>query len=152
VVKFSQLALRELQFWAHNTVEMATRRKPMILPRFEDLEIEWARLETRGAPDCSGSAFPLGGRLVTDGGPDGWGATLWLPGVQEPLRGAGKWKQADIATGKTKQQAWREGWSVILAVLAFASHMKGKAILHYSDCSCVVKALPDGSTSSDVLQ
>jgi len=30
--------------------------------------------------------------------------------------------------------------------------MKGKAILHYSDCSCVVKALQDGSTSSDVLQ
>jgi len=92
VVQFSQLALRELQFWAHNTVEMATRRKPMILPRFEDLGIEWARLESRGVPDCSGSACPLGGRLVTDGGPDGWGATLWLPGVQEPLCGAGKWK------------------------------------------------------------
>ena len=30
--------------------------------------------------------------------------------------------------------------------------MKGKAILHYSDCSCVVKALRDGSTGSDVLQ
>jgi len=30
--------------------------------------------------------------------------------------------------------------------------MKGKAILHYSDYSCVVKALQDGSTSSDVLQ
>jgi len=37
-------------------------------------------------------------------------------------------------------------------VLAFASHMKGKTILHYSDCSCVVKAPRDGSTSSDVLQ
>jgi len=88
VVQISQLALRELQFWAHNTVEMATRHKPMILPRFEDLEIEWAQLETRGAPDCSGSAFPLGGRLVTYGGPDGWGATLWLPGIQELLCGA----------------------------------------------------------------
>ena len=99
------------------------------------------RLETGGAPDCSGSAFPLGGRLVTDGGPDGWGATLWLLGVQETLRGASKWRQADNASGKTKQQAWREGWSVILAVLAFASHMKGTAILHYCDCSCVVKAL-----------
>jgi len=42
VVQVSQLVLRELQFWAHNTVEMATRRKPMILPRFENLEIEWA--------------------------------------------------------------------------------------------------------------
>jgi len=41
VVQFSQLVLRELQFWAHNTVEMATCRKPMILPLFEDLEIEW---------------------------------------------------------------------------------------------------------------
>jgi len=42
VAQFSQLVLWELQFWAHNTVEMATRCKPMILPRFEDLEIEWA--------------------------------------------------------------------------------------------------------------
>ena len=39
VAQFSQLVLRELQFWAHNTVEMATRCKPMILPRFEDLEM-----------------------------------------------------------------------------------------------------------------
>ena len=30
--------------------------------------------------------------------------------------------------------------------------MKGKAILHYSDCSCVVKALRDGSAGCDVLQ
>jgi len=152
VAQFSHLTLRELQFWAHNTVEMATRRKPMILPRFEDLEIEWARLESGGVPDCSGSDYPLGGGLVTNGGPDGWGATLWLPGVQEPSRGAGKCRQADIASGKTKQQAWREGWSVILAVLAFALHMEGKATLHHSDCSCVVKALRDGSTGSDVLQ
>ena len=48
VVQFLHLALRELQFWAHNTVEMATHRKPMILPRFKDLEIEWARLESGG--------------------------------------------------------------------------------------------------------
>jgi len=41
VVQFSQLVLRELQFWAPKTVEMATRRKRMILPRFEDLKIEW---------------------------------------------------------------------------------------------------------------
>jgi len=40
IVKFSEMALRELLFWAHNIVEMATRRKPMVLPRFEDLEIE----------------------------------------------------------------------------------------------------------------
>ena len=45
VMQFSQRSMRELQFWTHNTVGMATRRKPMILPRFEDLEIEWARLE-----------------------------------------------------------------------------------------------------------
>jgi len=42
LVQFSQLVVRELQFWAHNTVRMATRCKPMILPQFEDLEIEWA--------------------------------------------------------------------------------------------------------------
>jgi len=30
--------------------------------------------------------------------------------------------------------------------------MKGKAILHYSNCGCVVKALRDSSTSSGVLQ
>jgi len=40
IVKSSEMALRELLFWVHNIVEMATRRKPMILPRFEDLEIE----------------------------------------------------------------------------------------------------------------
>ena len=40
IVKFSGMALRELFFWAHNIVEMATRRKPMVLPRFEDLEIK----------------------------------------------------------------------------------------------------------------
>ena len=73
-VQFSALALRELQFWGHNTVEMATKRKPMILPRFEDLEVEWARLEAGGMQDHTVSSFPLGGRLVTDGGPEGWGA------------------------------------------------------------------------------
>jgi len=30
--------------------------------------------------------------------------------------------------------------------------MKGKVILHYSDCSCVVKALRDGSACGEVLQ
>ena len=115
---------RELLFWAHNTVEMATRRKPMILPRFEDLEIEWARLEAGGTPSSEGISFPLQGRLVTDGGPDGWGATLWLPGVKEPLLGSGKWRPEDVASGK-RQQAWREGWSVILAVLAFLPQMQG---------------------------
>jgi len=72
----------------------------MILPRFEDLQVKWARLEAKGAPDSIGSAFPSVGRLVTDGGPDGWGSTLWLPGGKETLRGAGKWKQADIVQVK----------------------------------------------------
>ena len=92
------MALRELFFWAHNTAEMATRRKPMILPRFENLEIEWARLEAGGTHSSEGISFPLRGRLVTDGGPDGWGANpkpLWLPGVKEPLLGSGKWRPED---------------------------------------------------------
>ena len=114
-VKFSEMALQELLFWAHNIVEMATRHKPMILPRFEDLEIQWARLEAGRTASSKGISFPLRGRLVTDGGPDGWGA-LWLPGVREPLLGSGKWRPEDVASGKTRQQAWREGWSVILAV------------------------------------
>ena len=145
------MALRELLFWAHNMVEMATRRKPMILPRFKDLEIEWARLEAGGTSSSKGICFPLRGRLVTDGGPDGWGATLWLPGVKEPLLGSGKWRPEDIASGKTRQQAWREGWSVILVVLAFLPQMQGGAILHYNNCSCVVKVLRDGSANSDIL-
>ena len=124
IVKFSEMAHRELLFWAHNMVEMATRRKPMILPRFEDLEIEWARLEAGGTSSSEGISFLLRGRLVTDGGPDGWGATLWLPGVKEPLLGSGKWRPEDVASGK-RQQAWREGWSVILAVLAFLPQMQG---------------------------
>jgi hypothetical protein len=128
VVRFSTMPLRELQFLAHDTVEMATRRKPMILPRCEDLKIEWASLEAGEAPDCSGTSFPLRGRLVTDEGLDGWGATLWLPGVEEPLLGSSKWRPADIASGKTMQQAWREGWSVILAVIAFVPQMQGGAI------------------------
>ena len=107
----------------HNTVEMATRRKQMILSRVEDLEFEWARLEAGGTHSSEGVTFPLRGRLVTDGGPDGWGATLWLPGVKEPLLGSGKWRPEDIASGKTRQQAWREGWSVNLAVLAFLPQM-----------------------------
>ena len=98
IVKFSEMALRELLFWAHNTADMASKRKPMILPRFEDLEVEWARLEAGGTLNSDGISFPLGGRLVTDGGPDGWGATLWLPGVKEPLLGSGKWRQADLAS------------------------------------------------------
>ena len=146
------MALRELLFWAHNMVEMATRRKPMILPRFKDLEIEWARLEAGGTSTSEGISFPLEGRLVTDGGPDGWGATLWLPGVKEPLLGSGKWRLVDVASGKTRQQARREGWSVILAVFAFLPQMQGGATLHYSDCSCVVKALRDSSANSDILQ
>ena len=71
IVKFSEMSLRELLFWAHNMVEMATRRKTMILPRLEDLEIEWARLEAGGTSSSEGISFPLRGRLVTDGGPDG---------------------------------------------------------------------------------
>ena len=116
IVKFSEMTLRELLFWVHNTVKMATRRKPMILPRFEVLEIEWTRLEAGGTHISEGVTFPLRRRLVTDGGPDGWGDTLWLPGVKKPLLGSGKWRPEDIASGKTRQQAWREGWSVILAV------------------------------------
>ena len=150
------MALRELLFWAHNMVEMATRRKPMILPRFEDLELEWDRLESAGLPAQKASPFRceagwlrMEGRII---GPDGWGATLWLLGVKEPLLGSGKWRPEDIASGKTRQQAWREGWSVILAVLAFLLQIQGGAILHYSDCSCVVKALRDGSANSDILQ
>jgi len=135
----------------HNTVEMATRRKQMILPRVEDLEFEWARLEAGGTHRSEGVTFPLRGRLVTDGGPDGWGATLWLPGVKKTLLDSGKWRPEDIASGKTRQQAWCEGWSVILAVLAFLPQMQGGAILHYSDWSCVVKALRDGSANSDIL-
>jgi len=100
IVKFSEMTLRELLFWAHNTVEMATSHKLMILLRFEDLEIEWARLEAGGTPSSEGISFLLRGRLVTDGGPDGWGATLWLPGVKEPLLGSGKWRPEDIASEK----------------------------------------------------
>jgi len=65
-----------------------------------------------------------------DGGPDGWGTTLWLPGVKEPLLGSGKWRIEDVGSGKTRLQAWCEGWSVILAVLAFLPQMQGGAILH----------------------
>jgi len=123
----------------------------MILPRFEDLEIEWARLETGGTHSSEGITFPLRDRLVTDGGQDGWGDTLWLPGVKEPLLGSGDSRPEDITSGKTRQQAWREGWSVILTVLAFLPQIQGGAILHYIDCSCVVKALRDGSANSDIL-
>ena len=108
IVKFSEMTLRELLFWVHNTVEMATGRKPMILPCFEVLEIERATLEAGGTHISEGVTLPLRGRLVTDGGPDGWGATLWLPGVKKPLLGSGKWRPEDIASGKTRQQAWRE--------------------------------------------
>ena len=124
----------------------------MILPRFEDLEIEWARLKAGGTPSSKGISFLLRGRLITDGGPDGLVATLWLPGVKEPLIGSRKWRPEDIASGKTRHQAWREGSSVILAVLAFLPQMQGGTILYYSDCSCVVKALRDGSGNSDSLQ
>jgi len=77
---------------------------------------------------------------------------LWLPGVKEPLLGSGKWRIEDVGSVKTRLQAWREGWSVILAVLAFLPQMQGGAILHYSEYSCVVKALRDGSVNSDVFQ
>jgi len=96
----------------------------MILSRFEDLEIEWARLEAGGTSSSEGISFPLRGRLVTDGGPDGWGATSRLPGIKEPLLGSGKWRPEDVASGKTRQQTWREGWSVILAVLPFCHKYK----------------------------
>ena len=132
------MALRELLFWAHNIVELATRRKPMVLPRFEDLEIEQARLVAGGTASSKGISFPLRDRLVTDGGPDAWGTTLWLPGVKEPLLGSGRWRIEDVGSGKTRLQAWREGWSVILTVLVFLPQMQGGAILHYSECSCVV--------------
>ena len=49
-------------------------------------------------------------------------------------------RQADITSGKTKQQAWREGWSVILAVLAFASHMRVR--LFYTSANAVVWSRP----------
>jgi len=72
-----------------------------------------------------------------------------MPSVKEVLLGSVKWRLEDIASGKTKQQAWREGWSFSTCL---AAHMKGDRILHYSNCSCVVKALRDSSTNSDVLQ
>jgi len=77
---------------------------------------------------------------------------LWLPGVKEPLLGSEKWRIEDVASEKTRLQAWREGWSVILTVLTFIAQMQGGAILYYSECSCVVKALRDGSANSDILQ
>jgi len=72
---------------------------------------------------------------------------LWLPSVKETLLGSGKWRIEDLASGKTRLQVWREGWSVILAVLAFLPQMQED----YSECSCVVKALCDGSANSDIL-
>jgi len=57
IVQFSEMPLWELIFWAHNTVKMVTRCNPMILPRFEDLEIEWARLETEKLPSPKVSPF-----------------------------------------------------------------------------------------------
>jgi len=151
VVQFSQLALHELQFWAHNTVEMATLRKPMILPRFEDLEIEWAWLESGGSGlqwFCLSLGRPprhrrrprwLRHHVVVARG------TRTSPWCRKMERGRHRVRE-NQAAGFARRLVGNFGCACI------SSHMKGKAILHYSDCSCVVKALRDGSAGCDVLQ
>jgi len=44
VVPLSAGADRELRFWRDNVVLLAERRKPMILPRPAELQVEWANL------------------------------------------------------------------------------------------------------------
>jgi len=94
----------------------------------------------------------LRARFVTDGGQNEWGATLWLPGAKEPLKANGPYRTEDVAAGRCAQQAWREGYATNLGVLAFQTQIAGGAVLHLSDCACVVKAIEDGSVKSEMLQ
>ena len=91
------------------------------------------------------------GRLVTDAGPSRWGATLTLPDGCV-LRASDFYRPEDVAAGRTNEQAWREGYGVLLAVEAFSQRLTGGVVLHHSDCACVVNAVQSGSVTSVLLQ
>jgi len=150
VVPISIRADRELVFWRDHVVSLAKRRKPMIMPRVSDLEVEWDSLVQGYKPEMR-KHFPLGARLVTDGGPTHWGATLFLPDGSQK-KASGEYRPVDVAAGRCRQQPWREGYAVIEAVKAFQHLIQGKAVLHLSDCKCVVAAIAQGSTNSEMLQ
>ena len=91
------------------------------------------------------------GRLVTDAGPNRWGATL-TKSSGEVLHATSTYDEEDVRRGDTLQQPWREGLAVISAVRAFAAELAGGVALHHSDCECVVRAIQKGSVTSEVLQ
>lgn len=91
------------------------------------------------------------GRLVTDAGPQRWGATFTKRNG-EVLRATNLYDADDVSRGETQQQPWREGLAVICALRALASELRAGVVLHHSDCECVVRAMQEGSVTSEVLQ
>ena len=53
----------------------------------------------QGGPSALSPGFLLWARLVTDGAPTEWGATLWLSSAKEPLKATGQFHKEDIDAG-----------------------------------------------------
>ena len=119
---------------------------PIVIPRFEELQAVWERgasMSPHYGPTC---------RLCHDGGPAHWGATLSRgPGTSD-LETSGEYPAHLISEGLCDNQPWREAIAGLMALKAFAPHIRGSVVLHYSDCACVVRALREGTATSTDIQ
>ena len=142
----TEQATEELEFWRDNIVRVAELGMPIVIPRFEELQAVWERGATKTphyGPTC---------RLCHDGGPAHWGATLSRgPGTSD-LEASGEYPAHLVSEGLCDNQPWREAIAGLMALKAFAPHIRGSVVLHYSDCACVVRALREGTATSTDIQ
>jgi hypothetical protein len=145
-VHLTQAARDELVFWRDNTVRVAAFGMPILVPKFQQMLHMWER----GEEPTNGQRPQH--RLVSDGGPGEWDATLatWPVGgiSRPPLEGSGAYPAEWVGPGWCEHQAWREAMAVLLAIKAFTPVIKGSVVLHLSDCACVVKALQEGGSAT----
>ena len=149
VVAFTPAALRELCFWRDNVVPLAEQRMPMLVPKLPQLRTMWAQALLAPREPAWVRAH-----LATDGGPIHWGAVFTHQDGSR-LSASGEYPIAARDSGLTAHQAWREGFAALLGLQSFSSEirtLRGGAILHDSDCQCVVKAFTEGTVRSEVLQ
>lgn len=146
IVEFSPPALRELRFWRDNILNLARQRMPMIVPKIGHIKDLWMRAQANLEDESW-----IRAHLATDGGPTHWGAVLTKRDGTR-LEASGEYPADARRNGLTAHQAWREGYAAILGLQAFVSEVSSGAVIHDSDCQCVVKAFNEGTVHSKVLQ
>ena len=102
-VQLTPAAADELVFWQDNVARIAPLGMPILVPKFEQMLHMWER----GEEPTSGQRPHH--RLVSDGGPGEWGATLvaWpVNGVaQRPCEGSGAYPLEWVEEGWCDHQA-----------------------------------------------